>query len=337
MNNRANAQFVIKQFDRSIDIATEYITGEIIKPKHNEVLVKTQVVGINAIYDRELYRGGVPYINVEFPYVFGVESVGEVIEVGSEVLTHQPGDKVSVVKVGSAYQEYQTIPASLVTRIPEATPEYLAINPTGISAHLAIEKVGEVRDGETVMVTAAAGGLGHFIIQLCKMKNCHVIATCGHDEKVEMLQQLDCCDRIIQYKNEDVASVLSQEYNSKIDVAFDSVGGPMFDAILPQLANKGRLVICGLAAELGRPAFEKVHGTRVYEQMYWKGASVRCFMNHLFKEAHPWSREILTDHYQSGRLKILIDDTIFSGVSGIGRASNYLLAGKSRGKVVVRL
>jgi len=251
-----NHQLVITNFNTDIDQAVSLQVGKVLAPKANDVVVKTSYVGINALYDRELYRGAVPYINVTFPYVYGVESVGVIHNIGSAVTSHKIGDTVSIVKVGSAYQEYQTVPAELAVSIPQATPEYLAINPTGISAHLAIEKVGEVQKGETVLVTAAAGGLGHFIAQLCKLKECHVIATCGHDEKVELLEKLGCCDRIIQYNKEDVAKVLDHEYKNKIDVAFDSVGGRMFDAILPQLANKGRLVICGLAAELSRESFE---------------------------------------------------------------------------------
>jgi len=333
----ANHQLTITSFDSDIDKAASIHRGVIQQPKDNEVVIKTSYVGINALYDRELYRGAVPYINVQFPYVFGVESVGYIVDQGSAVSSYSKGDTVGIVKVGSAYQEYATVPADLIYSVPAATPDYLAISPTGISAHLAIEKVGEVQPGETVLVTAAAGGLGHFIVQLCKLKGCHVIATCGHDEKVKLLEDLGVCDRIIQYRNEQVAHVLASEYNGKINVAFDSVGGQMFDNILPHLANKGRLVICGLAAELSRPSFEVVSDTRVYESIYWKGASVRCFMNHLFKEEHPASRALLTKLYKEDKLRVLIDQTSFTGVDNIVRASKYLLAGKSRGKVVVGL
>jgi len=332
-----NRQLVITDFSTDIDKAVSIKTGKVVEPNENEVVIKTSYVGINALYDRELYRGAVPYINVTFPYIYGVESVGVIHSVGSAVTSHQLGDTVSVVKVGSAYQEYQTVPAEYAINIPQASPAYLAINPTGISAHLAIEKVGEVQPGETVLVTAAAGGLGHFIAQLCKHKGCHVIATCGHDEKVDLLEKLGCCDRIIQYNREEVAVVLDQEYKDRIDVAFDSVGGSMFDAILPQLAQKGRLVICGLAAELSRSSFEIIEAPRAYESIYWKGASIRCFMNHLYKDEHPLSRDFLTQLYQSSQLSVLVDPSPFNGVNSIIQASKYLLGGNSRGKVVVAL
>jgi len=334
---RDNQQLVITNFDPDISQAAQLVTSTIGRPGPKEVLINNTHVGINAIYDRELYKGAVPYIDVDFPYVFGVEAVGRVVEVGSDVTHIHANDAVSTVKVGTAYQEYQIVESNVAVKIPDDTPQYLTINPTGISAHLALEKVAEIQEGETVVVSAAAGGLGHILVQLCKLKGCHVVGICGTTEKEELLTRLGACDRIINYRQESVSAVLAKEYNDKIDVAIDSVGQHMFDAFLQQLAPKGRLVVCGLATELSSPQFEKVSQPRVYESIYWKGASVRCFMNHLFKDNHQWSRETLTRLYQQGQLMVEVDPTLFVGVGAIVEASSYLLAGKSKGKVIVSL
>ncbi len=332
-----NKQLAITNFSSNISEAAKIIKSKIPTPRANEILIKNKWVGINAIYDRELYKGNVPYINVSFPYVMGVEAVGEVIDVGEDIDKIKIGDAVSTVKVGTAYQEYNVISEDVAIRIPEASPEHLAINPTGISAALAIEKSGEVQQGETVVVSAAAGGLGHFIVQICKLKKCHVVAICGSDKKVDLLEGLQCCDRIINYRKESIGEVLTQEYHNKIDVAFDSVGRHMFDAFLAQLAPLGRLVVCGLASELTSESFEIVSRSRVYESIYWKGASVRCFMNHLYKDSHPSARDFLNQAYQKASIKVKIDPTEFNGIESIISASNYLLDGKSLGKVVVKL
>ena len=113
-----NQQLVITSFDKKIDNATQLQTAVIPDPADHEILVRHQFVGINALYDRELYRGAVPYINVQFPQVFGVESVGHILKVGKEVHDLSVNDTVSIVKVGSAYQEYQVIDGSIATRIP---------------------------------------------------------------------------------------------------------------------------------------------------------------------------------------------------------------------------
>ncbi len=332
-----NKQLVITQFSNKITLASEIIENPIPKLKDTEVLIKHTFIGINALYDRELYKGRVPYINVAFPYVFGVEAVGVVVEVGKAVKSIKLGEALSTVKVGTAYQEYQIISENDAIRIPEATPEYLTLNPTGVSAYLALKNTAELQQGETIVVSAAAGGLGHIVVQLAKKKNCHVIAICGKAEKVVLLESLESCDRIINYKEEDIAHILQTEYSNKIDVGFDSVGTYMFDAFLQNLAPLGRLVVSGLATELGLSEFQKIHAARVYESIYWKGASVRCFMNHLYKEEHPEAREYLFEEYQKGMLQVKVDPTSFKGIEGIVDASNYLLEGKSCGKVVVRL
>ncbi len=332
-----NKQYVIHQFHEDIRLATKIIERPIPDLGDFEVLIRNKYVGVNAIYDRELYKGNVPYIKVEFPSVFGVEAVGEIVAKGDLVEGIQLGQAVSTVKVGSAYQQFQVVDASNIIFIPNASPEYLAINPTGISAHLALEQVADLQEGQTVVVSAAAGGLGHILVQLCKMKNCQVIAICGSEQKVEMLNSLNCCDRIINYREEAIAEVLNKEYNNNIDVAIDSVGGQIFDTFLANLAPLGKLIVVGLASELSRDRFEKIHRARVYESIYWKGASVQCFMNHLYKDKHPEARNHLFSLYQNGNLQIKIDPSSFQGIASIQAASQYLLAGKSCGKVVVAL
>lgn len=332
-----NKQLVIRKFSNDIREASAIVENTVPNINYKEILVKNKYIGINALYDRELYRGKVPYINVTFPYVFGVEAVCEVVQIGKSVSNVTVGQAVSTVKVGTAYQEYQVIMEEEVIKIPEATAEYLTLNPTGVSAYLALKNVAELKSNETIVVSAAAGGLGHIVVQLAKQKGCHVVAICGTPEKEALLKSLNCCNRIINHRKEDIDKVLSTEYPSKIDVAFDSVGRHVFDAFLKNLAPLGRLVVSGLASEINEGIFQKITAPRVYETIYWKGASVRCFMNHLYKDQHPEARSILFEQYQNGALQVKVDPKEFKGIAAITEASEYLLAGKSCGKVVVEL
>ncbi len=332
-----NRQYVIHRFSPKLEEATTIIETDIAEPQGNQVLIQNRYVGINAVYDRELYRGAVPYIDVTFPYVFGVEAVGEVIATGTDANQYKVGDPVGTVKVGTAYQEYQLVGEENLIPFPAATPEYLTLSPTGISAYLALMEEAQITTGQTVVISAAAGGLGHIMVQLCKMLGCYVIAICGGKHKKELLMSLGCCDRIIDYKAESVEEILNSEYNGRLDVAIDSVGRGMFDTFLSNLANRGRLIVVGLASELADETFEKIHAPRVYESMYWKGASVRCFMNHLYKEKHNDARAYLFDQYQKGQLEVKIDQTKFEGIESIAAASRYLLDGQSCGKVIAKL
>lgn len=332
-----NKQLTITQFSNAIREATQIQEAPLPQLQDHEVLVKNHYLGINALYDRELYRGKVPYIKVVFPYVFGVEAVGEIMAVGKNVNPNKIGLAVSTVKVGTAYQEFQILRDEELVVIPEATPEYLTLNPTGVSAFLALKNVAELKEGETIVVSAAAGGLGHIVVQLAKKKNCHVVAICGTSQKMKMLKDLNCCDVILNHRETDITAYLQNIYNAKIDVAFDSVGRHIFDAFLENLAPLGRLVVSGIATEIGEGEFQKINAPRVYEKIYWKGASVRCFMNHLYKDEHPTARALLFEHYQKGQLKVKVDPIEFKGIESIIDASEYLLKGRSCGKVVVRL
>ena len=337
MTQLKNKRYVINSFSRYIENATAMDEVLVAMPTAKQLLIKHSYIGINAVYDRELYRGAVPYINVTFPYVFGVEAVGTIMAVGDEVSQFKVGDAVGTVRVGTAYQEYQLLNEQDAILFPEATAEYLTLSPTGVSALLAIEKLAELAAGETVVISAAAGGLGHILAQICKMMGCHVVAICGGAAKAKMLQDLGCCDRIINYHEEEVDKVLNSEYADRIDVAFDSVGRGIFDAMLSQLADRGRLIVIGAASELADEQFELVTQPRVYKSIYWKGASVRCFMNHLYREDHAAARQQLFSWYQHGQLQVKVDQSSFRGIESIATASQYLLAGKSCGKVIVSL
>ena len=331
-----NKQFVINAFSENLELATKIIEREIPSVGEHEVLVKNKYVGINALYDRELYKGAVPYIDVKFPYVFGVEATGIIEAVGKGVKGYRIGDAVGTAKVGTAYQNYQLVRQNDLIDFPEASPEYLTLSTTGVSALLALERVAELKDAERVCISAAAGGLGHLLVQLCKHKNCEVLATCGSEEKVQMLTQLGCCDHILNYRTQDIREYINEKFSNKIDVAIDSVGRELFDAFLYNLAPLGRLVVVGLAAELSN-GFQNIDRPRVYETIYWKGASVRCFMSHLYKQQHQEARNDLFRLYEDGLLEVKVDPSQFEGIESIKDASKYLLGGNSCGKVIVKL
>lgn len=337
MNKIKNTQYVLNQFANNIDEATSFQVSNVVDPKPNEILIKHHFIGINALYDRELYRGAVPYIDVQFPFTFGVEAVGIVIDVGTNVTKFTKGDAVGTLKVGTAYQEYQTVEEGLAIKIPEASPEYLTLLATGVSAYIALEELADLQADELVVVSAAAGGLGHILIQLCKLKNAKVIGICGTQQKVDLIESLGCCEQIINHSKESVSASIASTYGNAIDLAFDSVGRDMYDCFLQNLANKGRLVIIGLASELAAGAFERKMKTRDYETIYWKGASIRCFMNHLYKDKHDNAREHLFRLYEQHQLKVKVDKTSFNGIRAIKDASHYLLDGKSCGKVIVKI
>lgn len=100
---------------------------------------------------------------------------------------------------GGAFSEYLILPERLAIPIPNLDPGFVPLIVSGMTASISLEKVGELKSGEKVLITAAAGGTGQFAVQLAKLAGCHVIGTCSTDEKVAFLKTLGC-DRPINYK-----------------------------------------------------------------------------------------------------------------------------------------
>jgi NADPH-dependent curcumin reductase CurA len=297
--------------------------------------VRNVFCGVNGIFDTQIARNAVDYVKVKLPTVMGVEAIGTVQAVGAGVADFAPGDAAVTVRFGGGYREANIGPASGFVAVPAATREWLALASTGVSALLALDHVGQAQPGQTVAISAAAGGLGHLLVQLAKLRGCKVVAICGGPVKATFVRGLGA-DRVIDYRSESVAEVLRNEFRDALDVAIDTVSGDIFDALLDNLAPHGRLVAGGAAQDLnGRP--EIVTAPRIVHKLYYKGASVRGFMNGLLTPLWPQARRSVFADFDAGRLKVVFDATPFEGVGQICDAAEHLLSGRSMGKVVVRL
>ena len=158
---------------------------------------------------------------------------------------------------------------------------------------------------------------------------------CGGPAKAAFVAGLGA-DRVIDYKHESVAQVLADEFRDALDVAIDTVGGGIGDAFLDNLAQHGRLVAGGAAQDLdGVP--EVVTAPRVVHKLYYKGASVRGFMNGLLTQHWPDARARLFDLHRAGKLAVTFDQPGFAGLASVFDAVERLLSGRSMGKVIVRL
>ena len=305
------------------------------EPGPGEIVVRNAWCGVNGIFDTQIARNAVDYVKVQLPTVMGVEAIGTVQAVGAGVDAFKPGDAAVTVRFTGGYREAHIGPASGFVAVPAATREWLTLASTGVSAWLALDHVGQAQPGETVAISAAAGGLGHLLVQLAKLRGCTVVAICGGPAKADFVRSLGA-DRVIDYRSESVAEVLQRECRDAIDVAIDTVSGEIFDALLDNLAPHGRLVAGGAAQDLnGRP--EIVTAPRIVHKLYYKAASVRGFMNGLLTPLWPQARRRLFADFEAGRLKVVFDTTRFEGIGQVCDAAEHLLSGASMGKVVVDL
>lgn len=334
MNSKTYKKLVAKQFAQDFKSAIEIVELPILEPALDEIVIRNKFAGINAGFDTLICRGDVSYVNLTPPFDLGVEAVGEVVAIGDDVTDFQVGDAVVTTVRGGGYREYQAINANLAIKVHEATPGVLTLMPTGVSAMVALEQVGEMKSQEVVLVTAAAGGTGHIAVQLAKLAGNHVIGTCGSDAKGQLLRELGC-DRIINYRTQNLNQVLKQEYPNGVNLVFECVGKQVFDTCVDNLAVRGRLVVVGFVSEYAKN-IEQVTQPRIYHKLFWKAASVRGFLMPLYKEYMVEARDRLLNLFYTNKLKVAVDSTPFHGIESIPAAVEYLLSGQNCGKVVVR-
>jgi hypothetical protein len=324
-------KLVAARFTNQFRQAAAIVETPLDAPAANEITVRNLYAGVNAT-DVNISAGS--YTPTKQPPIdLGAEAVGEVVAVGDNVTEFKVGDPVLTNSLGGGYREYYTARARFAVPIPAATPEILSLGASATTASLGL-MVGEMKSGETVLVTAAAGGTGQFAVQFAKLAGNHVIGTCGSDDKAALLKALGC-DRVINYKREAVGAVLKAEYPRGIDLVYESVGRALFDTCVDNLAIRGRLVIIGYITEY-LAGFEQVTGPRIYQKLLGKSASLRSmFLLHFYKQL-PEHLTQLIELYQSGKLKVAVDPTVFKGVEAVCDAVEYLHSGQSSGKVVVR-
>lgn len=326
-------KLVAAQLSRDFRAATEVVELALEAPGADEIVIKNHYAGVNATdpnITAGLYTPG-----QKPPIDLGAEAIGEVVAVGEHVTTFKVGDSVMVLTTGGGYREYYTTHASLAIPVPDASPEVMTLVLSGLTASIGLEVEGNMKSGETVLITAAAGGTGHIAVQLAKLAGNHVIGTCGNAEKADFLRSIGC-DRVVNYREEDLDAVLKAEYPKGVNLVYESVGRKMFDTCVKHLARRGRLVIIGYITEYaGQP--EEVMSARIYTQLLWKSASVRSmFLPHYLREYLPTHLMKLVGLLQSGQLKVEVDPTEFTGVDAVVDAVDYLQSGVNNGKVIVR-
>ncbi len=210
----------------------------------SEVLVRTQYISVDP-YLRGRMREGRSYVapfNVGEVISSGV--VGEVVESLSP--NFQKGDIVTGML---GWRLYNVAKADELRKIdPRMGPVTTALGVLGmpgLTAYFGLLDICQPKEGETVVVSGAAGAVGMTVCQIAKIKGCRVVGIAGSDEKNRYLREELGIDAVINYKTDDVSKKLAEACPQRIDVYFDNVGGPVSDAVMPLLNSRARISICG--------------------------------------------------------------------------------------------
>lgn len=328
-------KLVATDFDKDFRAVAKIVEAPLPEPRPGQVLVKIKYAGVNAS-DINLSAGVYFTDGKEPPFGLGIDFAGEVTALGEGVKDLLIGDKVIGSGIGLGYREYACVAASGLFKVPAIAPNSTALITSGLPAIIGLETLGEMRSNETVLITAAAGGVGHIAVQLAKLAGNTVIATAGSPEKMDFLRELGA-DRCVNYREEDLDTVLRKEFPNGLDLVFENVGTTLFDTALRHLAKRGRLVVCGAISEYQKERPEKITAPRIYNHLLFKSASIRTFIFSDFPEVFPEKSQKLTQLLLSGKLQIKYDPHIFEGLASVPDAVDYLFAGKNQGKVVVKI
>lgn len=300
-----------------------------------QVLLRTVYAGINASdvnYTSGRYHASVAEAASQLPYAAGFEAVSVVAAVGPGVRGYAPGQAVATMTAGS-FAELTVRPASALLPVPAPLAAYVALLTSGLTASIGLEEAGRMRRGETVLITAAAGGAGQFCVQLAAAAGCHVIATVGGEDKAALVRSLGA-HRVINYRREDLKTVLRAEYPRGVDVVWETIGGDWFTTCVNALAPKGRLLVIGAMSQYkAAGGWKPQPHVGLPEKLLARSASVTGFFLVQYPKLFKPHLDKLVALHAAGKLRIVMDEREFVGLEAVPDAVDRLQGGESVGKV----
>lgn len=301
-------------------------------PNDGEILLESKYISVDP-YLRGRMRDVESYID-PFQLNEPLEStiVAEVVE--SKNSNFEKGDFVfGMLK----WKEFQVSSGTGLNKVdPEKAPlsAYLGIlGLTGITAYISLEKIADLKEGETLLVSGASGAVGSTVGQIGKIRGCHVVGIAGSDEKLALMKDKFGFDEGINYKTtDDMTKAIAKACPHGVDVYYDNVGGNILDAALNNINKNGRVINCGaisLYNEKEVPQGPRHEGILVKKTVLMQGFLVR-------DHAKDFGNAIqqLAQWLQEG--KITHEETIVEGFKNTPQAFLDIFKGKNKGKMVVK-
>ncbi|MEX0819381.1 MAG: NADPH:quinone reductase [Pirellulaceae bacterium] len=254
--------------------AENIIYGDLPTPeaKASQVLVKTGAVAVNPV---DTYiRNGANYWELPQPFIIGCDLAGTVEAVGPDVTQFKVGDRVWGTNQGllgrqGTFAEYSAVDQCWLYPTPSDVSDETAAACAlvGVTAHLGLFRDARLQAGETIFVHGGTGGVGSMVVQMAKAVGARVITTGGSDEKCARAKELGA-DVAVNYKTDDVSAAIKAFAPDGVNVVWETLREPDFDALISYLAERGRLIL--MAGRDARPPFP-------VGPFYVKGCSLHGF------------------------------------------------------------
>jgi NADPH:quinone reductase len=225
----------------------QWETVEIGQPAAEQLRLKQTAIGLNFI--DVYFRTGL-YRAAQLPFIPGMEAAGVVTEIGEAVSEFKVGDRVAYAPVMGAYAEERLIDADKVVKLPDEVSDEMAaaIMLKGMTAYYLLRQTYFVKSGDTILIHAAAGGVGLLVCQWAKYLGATVIGTVGTEAKAELAKAHGCDYPIVYTKENFVERVKTLTDGRGVSVVYDSVGKDTFMASLDCLRPLGMMVSFGQAS-----------------------------------------------------------------------------------------
>ena len=214
-------------------------------------------------------------------------------------------------------------------------PYYLGVlGMPGLTAYFGLLYIGKPKEGETVVISGAAGAVGIVVGQIAKLKGCRVVGIAGSDEKIKMLKEQFNLDEVINYKTtSDMRKAIKEVCPNDVDIYYDNVGGEISDAVIANINFHARIVLCGQIALYN--SAEVPTGPRLQPMLLTRSVLMQGFIVGNFKDHFSEGIEQLSQWVKEGKLKY--EETIIEGFDKLPEAFLGLFSGKNKGKMLVKV
>jgi NADPH-dependent curcumin reductase CurA len=306
-------------------------SSPVAEPGPGEVLCRTLLLSLDPA-NRAWMQGATYRGEVHAGTVMPGFTLAEVV--ASNAIKFKPGD---LVEGDGGWQEYFVAKATHLrkrTRIQPLSHLMSVLGITGKTAYCGLLDIGKPQPGETVVVSAAAGATGSIAAQIAKIKGARVVGVAGGDEKCRWLVDELGLDDAVDHRSDNLYVALKQACPGGIDVYFDNTGGPILEAALFRMNNNGRIVCCGVVSQYDTanpaPGPRGVPGLLVTKRLKMQGFIVMDYA-----ELLPQAEADLAAWTAAGKIKVVED--IIDGLENAPAGLVGLLAGKNRGKRMIRV
>jgi NADPH-dependent curcumin reductase CurA len=203
----------------------------------------------------------------------------------------------------------------------------------GLTAYFGLHEIGQPKEGETVVVSAAAGGVGSIAGQLARLEGCRAVGVVGSDEKCRFIVEELGYDAAINRKSGNLAQQLRQACPDGVDIYFDNVGGEVLNTTLRHINIGARIVLCGAISQINEKTLPP--GPSNYVQLLAKRARMEGFVTLDFARQWQEASEELANLVADGSL--VVPEEIVEGIDQIPEAFQRLFTGEKLGKLTIKV